>query len=114
MTETQLSRSIQAALLRAGFWVIRVQSGMVKVRRGFMHLAPVGTPDLHIIGEGWIEVKVPGQELKPEQALWHEKARRLGVRVEVAESAKEAVETALRWRREREWERTMGWPEKAS
>jgi hypothetical protein len=54
-------------------YVFRCNSGIVPVRRGYLHLAPAGTPDVI----GWtlrggrfvgIECKVPGAKTDPERA----------------------------------------------
>ena len=108
--ETELSREIQKALEKVGVWVIRIQSGVVKVRRGYMQLAPKGTPDLLLPAYGaFLEVKMPGEKPTKPQQEWHERARREGVRVEVVSSPAQAVNFALSWRAEREHERAMGW-----
>ena len=107
MSETDLSRSIRAALVKAGFWVIRIQSGTA--HRGRMKLAEAGTPDLYLPGFGHLEIKVPGAKPNAHQLEWHEKARRLGVRVATVDSIREALETAMRWRSELDHERAMGW-----
>ena len=107
--ETALLGSIQKELIKQGFFVIRVHSGKVRVRGGYMQLAPNGTPDLHIVGQGWLECKVPGQKLRDEQTAWHLRARAHHVRVETVESVGQAVEVAMRWRTEMDHERSMGW-----
>jgi hypothetical protein len=107
--ETKLSKEIQDALSKLGFWSIRIQSGSVKVRRGYMSLAEPGTPDRYVIGYGWLEIKMPGKKLSGDQLAWHARARELGERVEVAESVPQAVDVVLGWRAEREHNRRMGW-----
>lgn len=100
MSETDVSRAIQQALIKLGLLVVRVHSGRVRVRGGYMQLAPNGTPDLWT-SEGWIEVKRPGEKREPEQVKWHEEAARRGVNVGVADSVKSAVELVMGWRRKR-------------
>lgn len=96
--ETELSKAIRDNLEKLGFMVERIQSGSVKVQRGFMRLASAGTPDLCIIGLGWLEIKRPGQKLTEDQERWHDRARRAGAWVAVAESVSDAAAIALRWR----------------
>jgi hypothetical protein len=97
--ETKLSRAIREQLTKCGFMVERIQSGKVKVRRGWMYLASKGTPDLHLVGLGWLEVKRPGEEPDDEQLRWHAQARGRGARVAVVHSVAEAVELARVWRK---------------
>jgi len=98
--ETKLQGAIMDTLTRLGVWVIRI--GRVKRRPG----VPVpecgedGIPDLWT-ERGWIEVKLPGEELKPDQADWHAKAARRGVAVGVARSVADAVRLVNGWRKGR-------------
>jgi len=110
MSETDLSRAIRASLVKAGFWAIRTGVTRRRSSRGANSGEP-GMPDIYLPGYGHIEVKLPGEEPSKVQLEWHEKARRLGIRVAVVESAREAVETACRWRSEIDHERAMGWRE---
>ncbi len=107
--ETAISRDIQAALTAVGIPCIRVQSGKVKVRGGWMQLADEGTPDLWTPW-GWLEVKTAGGLLRPAQESWRERMARWGVRVATVTSARAAVDVALEWRANAEHERAMGWP----
>lgn len=100
MSETELQASIVSALERLGHIVIRVQSGKVKVRGGWMQLAPEGTPDLCVLGPPyptllttttWLETKVQGGKLRPAQVAWHERAKKGGHRVAVVRSVAEAL-----------------------
>jgi hypothetical protein len=97
--EANEQRAIVRALESVGAWVIRVQSGgQIRVRRGRMQLAEAGTPDLHIVGLGWLEVKSATGKLTTEQRAWHQRAANLGVRVAVVQSTREAMETYLAWK----------------
>jgi hypothetical protein len=95
--ETALSRSIRMALERLGYWVERIQSGQVpalysgKVR--YIHCASPGTPDLLVIDAvpTWLEVKLPGAKLRPQQADWHRRAANKGVRVATVRSVADAL-----------------------
>lgn len=99
MSETDLSRDIQSTLAKLGIWCIRVQSGIVKVRGGWMHLAEEGTPDLYCPALNlWLEIKTPGGEREASQVAWHSRAAREGVNVSVVRSVSEAIQavTAVR------------------
>lgn len=89
--ETQRQARIVAALEAAGRLVIRVHCGAVRVRGGYMHLAPTGTPDLYVIGWGWLETKTPEGELSKEQIAMHARIKEAGERVAVAVDPVETV-----------------------
>jgi hypothetical protein len=96
MSETS---EIVTPLVRAineipGCWALRVNSGRVAVRRGWLHLAPENTPDIigHIRGRHFaIECKVPGEKPKPGQAAFLERAERDGCITGVATSVAEGL-----------------------
>lgn len=77
--ETSISRECADVLDAMNLYHLRLQSGRVKVRGGFMHLCPTGTPDrLFLLPVPnthpmivFVEVKVPGEELRPEQVIVH-------------------------------------------
>lgn len=97
MSENELQRSILDALRQMpGVTVWRCQSGKVKVRGGWMELAPNGTPDIiGFLDSGQfmaIEVKLPGEELRPEQLAWFAKAKQRNVLAFVARSVRGAVD----------------------
>lgn len=72
----------------------RVHSGKVKVRGGWMQLAPKGTPDLFAMVRGvavHFETKVERGRLSAEQREMHAHLRRAGARVEVVRSVAEAM-----------------------
>lgn len=93
--ETSLARAIREALSVLGVVAWREQSGQVRVRRGYMHLAPEGTPD--VIGympDGRllaIEVKCGKGKERPEQTEWLAKAKAAGCVVGTVRSVAEAV-----------------------
>lgn len=94
--ETPLKAAILDALAAMGVVAWNSPSGQARVRRGRVHMAPKGTPDIvgYLDGGGRmlaIEVKVPGEEPKPHQAAWMDRARRAGVVVACAHSVAEAV-----------------------
>lgn len=103
MSETDLSRDIQRTLAKLGIWCIRVQSGKVRVRGGWMQLAEEGTPDLCCPALAlWLEVKTLAGEPKPSQVAWHARAKREGVKVAVVRSISEAIGAVSRARAEAE------------
>ena len=64
MSETEVSKAIQDYLTLNGWYVLRIQSGSVLVKKGgycnLMKLAPKGTPDIMALKEGkccFFEVK---------------------------------------------------------
>jgi hypothetical protein len=90
--ETKRQAGIVGELERIGRFVVRVQSGVVRVRRGMMHLAPKGTPDLYVLGFGWLETKTDKGKLSPDQVRIHALIRAAGERVEVVRDVAEALE----------------------
>lgn len=97
MTETDIQREALEALKLIGVWAFRVNAG----QRGTVRLAPKGTPDICLPGLGWLEAKLPGERLNPDQVKWHERAEREGVRVAIFQTPREAVDIVLGWIRER-------------
>lgn len=100
-SETDLSRSIRKALTSLGFWVIRVQAGIHRVRGGTLHCAEPGTPDLCLPALGWLEVKTQGGALEASQVAWHQRATREGVKFAVVRTVADAVSTVREWQAER-------------
>jgi hypothetical protein len=101
MSETDLSRSIRAALTVAGYWVERTNSGIAKVRGGFVHMCSAGTPDTLVVAPvyGWLETKTQVGKLSEEQLSWHERARAAGVRVATVRSVSQAIDAVKGWRK---------------
>jgi Holliday junction resolvase len=96
VSESQLGRAIIDAINITGLGVAwRCQSGMVKVRGAFMHLAPEGTPDvIGYLNDGRmlaIEVKLPKEKPSQRQVDWLERAHRRGVVCGIARSVDEAI-----------------------
>lgn len=81
-SETEISAALAARWEARGGIVIRVQSGKVPVRGGWMQLADKGTPDQLVLAPHglafWAETKTPTGRLSDEQARWHMRAKRLG------------------------------------
>lgn len=97
MSENELQRDILTHLGKMpGVTAWRCQSGKVKVRGGWMELAPNGTPDIiGFLDSGQflaIEVKLPGEELRPEQLEWFARAKQRNVLAFVARSVRGAVD----------------------
>ena len=95
LSESQLVRATMVALNTRGFWVIRINSGQPLKR---FRAAPAGTPDLHVIGLGWLEAKTEWGELRTAQKKWHTRARALGANVAVFRTTSEALKIAEEWR----------------
>jgi hypothetical protein len=92
MTEAERQAAIVVALRRIGRTAFRVHSGKVKVKGGWMQLAPNGTPDLYVLGWGWLECKAAKGKLNADQIAWHAHARAAGERVAVVRTPAEALE----------------------
>ncbi len=90
-SETELSHAIQSGLKQGGFHVERIQTGKHRVKGGWLQCASPGTPDLYVLGFGWLEVKMPGEKPNEDQEAWHRRARLAGDRVEVVSSLAEAL-----------------------
>ena len=95
-TESAIQRAILDALLVAGAFAFRVQAGKVKVRGGWMQLAPPGTPDICVLVPPtglslWLEVKTLTGELRESQLAWAAKARARGAVVETVRTVAEAL-----------------------
>lgn len=99
-SEADIQRAIVQALTAVGALVWRCQSGRVKVRGGWMMLAPEGTPDLLVIVPPTgrllgLEVKAAKGRVREAQVEWAEAARRAGAAVYCVRSAEEAVRAYL-------------------
>lgn len=91
LPEAERQAGIVEALALIGRTAFRVQSGKVKVRGGWMQLAPVGTPDLYVLGWGWLECKAERGKLSMNQLVMHERIRHAGELVAVVRTPAEAV-----------------------
>jgi len=100
--ETAISKAIRDALKKDGWRVERINSGMVKVAGGFMHLASKGTPDSLVMKSrtlwGWLETKTPEGKLNEHQVAFHAWAREVGINVDVVRSADEARAAVEKWK----------------
>lgn len=106
--ETRVSKAIQDVLKLEGVPFIRIQCGIVKVRRGWMHLAEEGYPDWWT-ALGFIESKTEKGKLSKVQLAVHQMLRHWGHRVEVAHGAAEVLKLLKFWKKAWRHERAMGW-----
>jgi hypothetical protein len=97
LSETDLQRAIKEALEGMGVWVMRMGVNVKRSRFGTISGEP-GCPDLWT-EYGWLEVKLPGEVLSPDQVDWHKKAKRHGLNVETVYSVGQAVDEIQHWRR---------------
>lgn len=95
MSETELQNAIIDAYRKLDVWVIRTARSK---KRGWksINTGEDGQPDLWT-ELGWVEVKLPGKDLDPDQVIWHAKAKRRGVRVGTAWSVEDAIRLARAW-----------------
>ena len=94
-SEQAIQADIVAALAKAGRFAFRVHSGNVRVARGYMQLAPEGTPDLYVLGFGWLEVKAEQGKLRASQVAMHARIRAAGERVETVRTVADALVAVL-------------------
>lgn len=102
-SESAISSSVTKRWEDRGGIVLRLQSGKVQVRGGWMHLCEEGTPDRYVMAPHGLsffaETKTEIGKLSPAQKAWHMKASRLGHLVFVVrdeESADAAWEEVMR------------------
>lgn len=104
MSEQDLTRNVIATVNASGLAEVwRCHSGMVRVRRGWLHLSPEGTPDIvgflrdgRFIG---LECKLPGERPTEVQRQAIERIVEAGGVASVVRSVDDAmlvVRTALR------------------
>lgn len=109
MSETDVSREIAKALEQLGCKVIRLKAG----QRGRRNIAIAkGTPDRVVLTPSgstvWLEVKLPGEELRPDQRDWFAWAAKHGHCAVVATSIQEAVTRVRRASEEMGKARNLG------
>lgn len=96
--ETELAQRVVSIFKRFGFECIRLQSGVVRVRRGWLHGARKGTSDYLICGprgaHRFVELKMPGETPTKDQLAWRDHMQRLGHIVDVVTSTPEALAIA--------------------
>jgi hypothetical protein len=102
--QSEITSPIKTALEKAGYFVLRIQSGVVRVKGGFMHLAPTGTADL-LVFDGrkplWVEAKLKGNKTNKkraaDQAEFRDRVLALGhghVRAESLDDVLEALKAS--------------------
>jgi len=67
--ESKLKLEVTSFLKASGEFYLRLNSGKVKVRGGYMQLCPTGTPDFVVFRKGsvnWIELKVDWKSTEPQ------------------------------------------------
>lgn len=85
MKESKLTRSIQIALQRKGYLVLKIHGGPFQ---------QAGLPDLLVIKKGramWLEVKMPGKYATRLQSHWMEKLRKAGCVTAVVCTVSDAI-----------------------
>ena len=97
MSEADIQRGIIEALGAIGAFALRVQAGKVQVRRGWMQLAPQGTPDIYVLVPPhglsvWLEIKSAKGEERESQIAWATQARKRGAVVETVRTVEEALQ----------------------
>lgn len=97
--EADLQKEVVKALKQLGLFHLRINSGIVKVRGGFMHLAREGTADFIIFkGESpyWLELKGFGQTTHKKraeaQADFRDEVLSLGHRYAKCDSLAQVIE----------------------
>lgn len=100
--ESVLQADIVDALRSLGVWVIRTGVSSRRRFRRTPQSGEAGMPDLDLPGLGRLEVKLPGEELDPDQLAWHARARAHRVRVATVHSVREALNAVNDWRRQEE------------
>jgi hypothetical protein len=105
MIETQVQDIFVREATRLGIWAFRV---CAEAKRGRVPGAPKGTFDLCLPDLGWMEFKMRGKKMSPEQIEFQSRCRRRGVREAVitegdggtSEMVTRAIKLALAWRAE--------------
>jgi hypothetical protein len=95
MADGGLYPVIRDVAAKLGVVALRLNSGGMRVKGGYVHLLPPGTPDFLVLGAHgqcvWLEAKAPGKKLSKEQEEWRRKAARLGHVVELVDSLESVV-----------------------
>lgn len=82
MSEGEIQSEILQALKRVGIQAMRINSGMAKVRGGWLQLAPEGTADLIVFPRGkcpvWLEIKSEKGKQGEAQREFETNVRNLG------------------------------------
>ncbi len=100
-SESEIQKQILKLIRSKGILCERINSGLARVGRAFIHLATKGHPDIVCyLGGGkvlFIEVKSAVGKVNPEQETYHRHLRLLGHQVEVVRDIQhaESLLTAL-------------------
>src|ERR1700679_4028949 len=96
--EGDLKAAVVTALNQLGYLWFRMQSGRVRVKRGWLHLHKEGTGDMLVFPPGrvcWLELKVKGQKTAKErveaQAEFGKQVEELGHEYRICESVEEVL-----------------------
>jgi len=99
MKETDIQKSILLYLDAHDITAWRNNSGSVRVKGGYMHLSPTGTPDIvGYLPDGrflGIEVKRPGEDRTPAQVAFAINAEACGALCFVARSVEDVEKLLL-------------------
>ena len=91
--ETALQKAIVDFLRAKGHEVLRLNSGTLRVKRGYLHCAKKGTPDILCLVDGraiFFEVKMPGKKITKAQSARHREIEGSGSRVFIVSSVVQA------------------------
>jgi hypothetical protein len=93
--EGLVKANVQDFLKKTGRFFIRMQSGRVKVRGGFMYLCPEGTGDILTFDDDgrcvWLEVKQLKGKQREAQENFERRVSEMGHRYCVVRSVEDAV-----------------------
>ena len=97
MSETrEVTNPLVKMLNQAGIFAMRLNSGKVKVKGGWMHLCPSGTADIIAFPKHkpitWVETKLEKGKQRPEQKTFQEVVESLGHRYVLARSINEGFD----------------------
>lgn len=107
ISETQISKEIRDYLNKRGIYNLRLNSGKVRVRGGWMQLCDEGTPDRYCLFKGksiFIETKVPGEKPTDEQLAAHDRIRRSGGIIIIAERLDDVIESFSELQSKIDWQ----------
>lgn len=97
--EGKISKQIQDHLRAMGWKVMRLNSGVVRVRGGMLHGCPKGTPDILAFDRSgrllWLEIKAAMGKPSPEQhefAVWAKESQHRYLLVRSVEELHEFLE----------------------
>jgi len=96
--EGDLKAAVVTVLNQLGYLWFRMQSGRVRVKRGWLHLHKEGTGDILVFPPGrvcWLELKVKGQKTAKErveaQAAFGKQVTAIGHEYRICETVAEVI-----------------------